>query len=35
MCAVLSEAYDIAAMKKLNVLSGINGSRRVKRIWEM
>jgi len=32
MCAVLFEAYGTAAVKKLNVLIGINGSRRVKRI---
>jgi len=32
MCAVLSEAYGTAAVKKFNVLSGINGSRRVERI---
>jgi hypothetical protein len=32
MCAVLSEAYGAAGVKKLNVLSGINGSRRVDRI---
>jgi len=35
MCAVLSEAYGTAAVKKLNVLSGINDSRRVKSIQEM
>jgi hypothetical protein len=32
MCAVLSETYGTAAVKKLNVLIGINGSRRVERI---